>query len=348
VNRCRLLVTVSLALAAVGAAAQGGSPLDPGAHEVLRPSGHVADAIGQLWNVFVLTCTTVFAAVLATFLWALWRARRADVRDPPDLSSLGRHERGPYRSVVAGVVVSAVLLLVLLGASVWTDRAIARMSLANAVNLTVIGHQWWWEIRYEGDPPSDTFTTANELHVPVGRPVVIRLKAGDVIHSLWMPNLAGKKDLIPGRTTLLQFRADRPGRYRGQCAEFCGLQHAYMGLDIVADPPERYAAWAALQRAEAPAPADAQRRRGQQVFLGSTCMMCHAIQGTPAQATTAPDLTHVGGRSTLASGVLNNDRASLKRWIADPQKIKPGTHMPASTLPEADLDALVAYLESLK
>ena len=179
-------------------------------------------------------------------------------------------------------------------------------------------------------------------------PVVIALKSDDVIHSLWVPNLAGKKDLIPGRTASLRFRADKPGTYRGQCAEFCGYQHAYMAFEVVADPPERFAAWAAHQRSEAPAPTEPRLIRGQQVFVGSTCVMCHAIEGIGANARKGPDLTHVGGRRTLAAGTLPNTPEEMRRWIRDPQSIKPGSNMPSSTLPEADLDVLVAYLESLR
>ena len=159
--------------------------------------------------------------------------------------------------MIWSVAISIVLLLVLVVASVITDRALARASLENAVNIEVTGHQWWWEINYYGDSPSDNFTAANELHVPVGRPVVIRLKAADVIHSLWVPSLAGKKDLIPGRTTTMSFRADQPGRYRGQCAEFCGYQHAFMAFEVIADPPAQFDAWVTAQKQPAPDPVDA-------------------------------------------------------------------------------------------
>ena len=344
----RIGVLLALCGAAGIAFAQGSAALVPGPHSALGPAGPQADHIGRLWNLFMAICTLVFVAILVAFAIAVGHRRRADAATPPDLSSLGRHERGPYRGVVVGVAVSALLLLVLLVASVATDRALARMSLESALHLEVTGHQWWWEVRYDADPVSDSFTTANEIHVPVGRPVIVTLRSDDVIHSLWVPNLAGKKDLIPGRTALLQFRADRAGIYRGQCAEFCGYQHTYMAFEVIADPPDRYQAWEARQRTEAAAPAEAKLQRGRQVFLGSTCVMCHAIQGTTANALKAPDLTHVGGRTTLAAGTLPNTAADMKRWIRDPQKIKPGAAMPSSTLPDADLDALVAYLGSLE
>jgi cytochrome c oxidase subunit 2 len=350
--RTRHAVAGACVLLAAGAAwAIGASPVATGPHDVLAPTGVQADRIGQLWNVFLGICTLVTLGVFAAFALALWRTPRADARMPADLASLARHEAGPYRSVLGAVAASIVLLLVLLAASVWTDRALARMQLEGALHIQVTGHQWWWEARYgpaANEPMSDQFVTANELHVPVGRPVVVTLKGADVIHSLWVPSLAGKKDLIPGRTATLQFRADRPGVYRGQCAEFCGFQHAFMGFQVFADPPADYAAWEQRQRQEAATPSDGTLQRGQQVFLGSTCIMCHAIQGTTAQANAGPDLTHVGARTSLAAGTLANRPADLKRWIQDPQKIKPGANMPSSTLSDADLDALVAYLESLK
>ncbi len=350
-RRVLLASFVLIALTALVVPVAGAQPvarLPMGPHDTLAAAGPQAAAIGRLWNVFLAVCVAVTLAVFAAFAYAIWHGRRADERTPPDLSGLDRHERGPYRSVIAALTVSTVLLLFLIGASVWTDRALAQMSLVDAVHLQVTGHQWWWEVRYRGEPASDTFTTANELHVPVGRPVVIELRSNDVIHSLWVPNLAGKKDLIPGRTAVMHFRADRPGVYRGQCAEFCGFQHAFMAFEVVADPPERFAEWAARQRQEASPPTAEEAKRGAQVFLGSTCVMCHAIQGTSAQATQGPDLTHVGARRTLAAGTLANTPEHMFRWIKDPQKLKPGTHMPASNLPDADLRAVAAYLDGLK
>jgi cytochrome c oxidase subunit 2 len=340
--------TAAGALGAGVAFAQERPPVTPGVHDALAPFGPQAAHIGDLWNLVLFVCTAVFCAILIALVLALWRSGRARVDAPADLSSIGRHERGPYRSVVWSIGVSIALLLVLIVASVLTDRALARMSLANAVNIDVTGHQWWWELNYRGDQPSDTFTTANELHVPVGRPVLLRLNGADVIHTFWVPSLSGKKDLIPGRTTTLQFRADHAGRYRGQCAEFCGLQHAFMAFEVVAEPPDRYDAWVAAQRQPAPEPTDATLRRGQEVFLGSACIMCHAIGGTIAGGRNAPDLTHIGGRTTLAAGTLPNRPAEMARWIADPQQFKPGANMPATQLSSDDMNALVAYLGSLK
>ena len=342
---------VPLALAALTSAsaalAQHRPSVVPGAHDALLTAGPQAARIGSLWNLTVFICTAVFCAVLIGLVFALWRSGRARENLPPDLSSIGSHERGPYLSVLWSVGVAIVLLLVLIVASVVTDRALARASLENAVKIDVTGHQWWWELTYKGDSPSDNFNAVNELHVPVGRPVVVRLKADDVIHSLWVPSLAGKKDLIPGRETTMSFRADHPGRYRGQCAEFCGYQHAFMAFEVIAEPAAQYDAWAAGQRQPAREPTDATTRRGRDVFLSSACIMCHAIEGTVAGARKAPDLTHLAGRSTIAAGTLPNRPAELKRWIANPHDFKPGVNMPATSLSSDDMNALVAYLGSL-
>jgi cytochrome c oxidase subunit 2 len=319
-----------------------------GLHSAFDAAGVQAAHILDLWHVIAWTCTAVFAAILAALVLALWRAPRSSPDTPPDLSTVDTPEPGPRRSVTTAVVASTLALLALVVASVFTDRALARMALAGAVNIEVTAHQFWWTARYIDGPEPETFVTANEIHVPVGKPVIVTLKSDDVIHSLWVPSLAGKKDLIPGRTSKMQFRADRPGSYRGQCAEFCGYQHAMMGLLVVAEPQGQWDAWAAAQRQPAPQPADARTTRGRDLFLSQSCAMCHAVQGTPAGAQHGPDLTHLGSRQTLAAGTLPNTPAALATWISQPQHIKPGTNMPATPLSAADLDALVAWLETLR
>jgi cytochrome c oxidase subunit 2 len=307
-------------------------------------SAHILD----LWRFTLALCTLVFGAVLAAFLIALWRAPRGTPETPPDVSSFGQAEPRLQRRVATAVALSALGLLVLVVASVFTDRALAQMSLKDALHIRVTANQWWWALEYDDTDPSKLFQAANELHVPVGRPVILTLKSNDVIHSFWVPSLAGKKDLIPGRTAQLQFRADKAGVYRGQCAEFCGFQHAKMAFVVVAEPPGQYAAWASAQRQTAQPPSDATLQRGQQVFLGSTCVMCHNIAGTGATARKGPDLTHFGSRSTIAAGTLPNDAQHLAAWISDPQKHKPGANMPGHAFAQEDLQALVAYLGSLK
>ena len=344
--RAAAAFALGLLLPLLGMAA--GPDLGAGSQDAFRQAGPQAAHILDLWRLTLAICSAVFVAVLVAFLYAIWQAPRATESRPPDLSVLQREERGPRRSVLVGIVISTLLLFVLIVASVLTDRALAALSLRDAVLIEVTAHQWWWEARYDDEDPSRVFNVANELHIPVNRPVLLTLKADDVIHSFWVPNLGGKKDLIPGRTATLQLRADMTGTYRGQCAEFCGLQQAWMAMLVVAEPEDDYVAWAQRQRAPAAEPAEDAQQRGRDVFMSSTCVMCHAISGTLAGATRAPDLTHVGSRRMLAAGALPNTQEDLAGWIADPQQYKPGTNMPPVQLPQADLENLVAYLSRLQ
>jgi len=319
-----------------------------GLHDVQVPAGAQAQAIAGLWHWLLPICTLVFVAVMVALGLALWRAPRAGNDAEPDVSALWRPEPKVKRTVIAAAAVSALLLLVLLGESVLTDRALAQLPLENALHIELTGYQWWWEARYDDPDPSRIFTTANELHVPVGRPVIVTLIGADVIHSFWVPSLAGKKDLIPGRDTTVSFRADRAGIYRGQCAEFCGYQHAKMALYVIADRPEAYARWAERQRAPAPQPSSDEAKRGRDLFLARSCALCHAINGTSAQARHAPDLTHVASRMTIGAGALENTPSNREAWILDPQQFKPGTKMPSENIAPQDLAALNAYLGSLQ
>jgi cytochrome c oxidase subunit 2 len=248
--------------------------------------------------------------------------------------------------IAAAATVATLLIVMLL--SFGTGRQLTAAPPAGALQVRVTGHQWWWEVEYRDSLPQDWAFTANEIHVPVGRPVVFELRASDVIHSFWVPNLGVKRDMIPGDETSVWFQADTAGVYRGQCAEFCGHQHAKMAFLIVAEPPERFAAWLERQRDTARTPADSVAARGQEVFLGSTCVMCHTVSGTPAGSRVGPNLTHLAGRRTIAAGSLPNTRGNLAGWIVDPQRIKPGVRMPPNELAPDDLQALLAYLESLK
>jgi cytochrome c oxidase subunit 2 len=217
-----------------------------------------------------------------------------------------------------------------------------------SLTIRLTGHQWWWEARYEDARPSRVFTTANEIHIPAGERVTFQLASSDVIHSFWVPNLAGKMDLIPGVDNRLQLVADRPGTYRGQCAEFCGYQHAHMGLIVVAEPKETFDAWHEAQLRAASPPADEESRKGQSVFLSRPCVACHTIRGTTAGGRIGPDLTHLGSRMHLASATLPLTRGALGAWIIDPQTIKPGVHMPMTQLQPEEIDPLLTYLTGLK
>ena len=212
----------------------------------------------------------------------------------------------------------------------------------------VTGHQWWWEVDYFDPVSQNRIKTANEIHVPVGRPVYFDMTSSDVIHSFWAPNLSGKKDLIPGHRTKTWFRADTAGIYRGQCAEFCGHQHAKMAFFIVAEPKAEFDKWVLAQRQPAAKPADSIQAKGEEIFLNGTCSMCHNVTGTSAGSNVGPDLTHLASRFTIGAGALPNNRGNLAGWIMDPQSIKPGAKMPPNQLDGRSLQALLAYLENLK
>jgi cytochrome c oxidase subunit 2 len=313
--------------------------------DMLSSAGPQARHIEALWWLMLAVCAVVFIAVLAALAWALWRAPRASVATPADLASLARREGGAAIAVGLAVFVSGLLLVGLMLASFVTDRRLAALG-APELEIEVTAHRWWWEARYSSSDPSQIFVTANELHIPVGKPVLLRLRSDDVIHSLWLPALAGKKDLIPGREATLALQADKAGTYRGVCAEFCGAQHAKMAFIVVAD--EDFDGWSAAQRKPAATPSTAEQERGRKLFVSGKCGMCHAIQGTSANAQHAPDLTHFASRSTLAAGTVPNTVGHLAGWILDPQGIKPGVNMPANPMPPEELHALLAYLTGLK
>ena len=319
-----------------------------GMSDVLDAAGPQAARIAELWWLMSWTCLVVFVAVMLVFAWALWRTPRSSTATAPDIAPNPVGERRLRRSVTIGIAVSSVLLVGLLAASVLTDRALARMPIDDALHVRISAHQFWWEMVYDDAQPDRVFSTANELYIPVGRPVIVTLEADDVIHSFWVPNLHGKKDLIPGRVATIRFRADRPGHYQGRCAEYCGLEHAFMAFDVVAVPSEQFATWADEQRTPAADPGEPTAQHGRDLFLSGSCMLCHAVRGTTANARKAPDLTHVASRARLAAGRLANSPKALAAWITAPQRIKPGVNMPDHLPPADDLAALVAYLETLR
>jgi cytochrome c oxidase subunit 2 len=319
----------------------------------LAPAGPQAARIGRLWWGMLAVTSAVFVAVMIALLVALVGARRRRAgREPPSTVPETRPaeavERRLTRRVTIASAATVAILLAILVASTMTGRALASLASPDPLAVEVVGHQWWWEVHYKSPSPALEISTANEIHLPVGRPIALRTDSRDVIHSFWVPNLHGKRDLIPGRPSVFWLEADRPGVFRGQCAEFCGYQHAHMALLVIAEPPERFAAWAAAQRRPAAPPAGALAQRGQQVFAGLACPLCHAVQGTGAAGANGPDLTHLASRRTIAAGTLPNTPGALAGWIVDPQRAKPGTSMPPTRLGAADLQALLAYLGSLQ
>lgn len=308
-----------------------------------RPAADAAVAIGWLWWVLFSVALAVFVAVLAGWAYALLRHR-----DP----GAGVEAEGRSLSwiLVAGAIVPALIITGLMVATIrTTSRIAADGSGPEALLVEVVAHQFWWEARY----PESGAVTANEIHVPAGRPTRLRLTTNDVIHSLWIPRLNGKLDMTPGRATELVLRPAEPGTYRGFCAEFCGTQHARMGLRIVAQPPEAFDRWLAANAAPAGAAAgtDPVAAAGAQRFVAYQCNLCHRVRGAgypqPVEDV-GPDLTHVASRATLAALTLENTRANLAAWIRDPHRSKPGVRMPATPLRDEDLATLVAYLAGLR
>jgi cytochrome c oxidase subunit 2 len=312
---------------------------------VLEPAGPQAAKVAHLWWFALVTAAIVYAVTIGALLWAAWSARRRERRGGTVGSEAEPRMR---RGVILAIGATVAILFVFLVTDLVVGRTLSPVPATHPITIELTGHQWWWEATYADTSPHGRFTTANEIHVPVGEPVQFLLESQDVIHSVWVPNLAGKKDLIPGYTQSWWFQADSAGLYRGQCAEFCGLQHAKMSLLVIAEPPAQYAAWVAQQRLPAVNSTDPVASRGREVFLTGACAMCHEIAGTSAASHAGPPLTHLASRRTIAAGTLPNTRGALAGWIVDPQRVKPGVRMPPNQLEPRDLEALLTYLQSLK
>lgn len=332
-----------LAAAIAGGLAGCGSRMQ----SALDPAGVHAARISALWWLMLIVLSATFMLVLLFLSRAIAKAPRLQTFEPPRIAPA--EDLRTWRGVGAAIAVTVVTLFGLLVASLLTGSRVAALPApAGAITIDVIGRQWWWEIRYPHAQADQVVTTANEIHVPVGVPVVINSTSPDVIHSFWVPALHGKRDVLPGRINTFWLQADRAGTYRGQCAEFCGLQHAHMAFYVIAEPREEFERWLQAQRAPAAEPATDGQRRGQQVFLSSPCATCHTVRGTPAGARNGPDLTHLASRRFIAAGTLPNTRGHLAGWILDAQGIKPGSRMPPNPLAPADLHALLEYLENLR
>ena len=318
-----------------------------GQQSALDPAGPAAERIDDLWWIMFWIAAVVFLVVLAALGYALWH-RRASTHDAPTATG---DEWGAKWVFLGGVVIPAVILIILF---VFNMRALGALDPRAAepdLIVEVEGLRWWWRVRYLGagvGDPGDDAIAANEIRIPVGRRVQIRLRSRDVIHSFWVPSLQGKMDLIPGKEIQTWIQADQPGTYRGQCAEYCGLQHANMAFYVVAMPPDEFDAWYSRQLAPASTEGDSLTMAGARAFLDGGCAICHTIRGTPAAGTTGPDLTHVGSRVSLAAGILPNTLGHLTGWIANPQQIKPGSFMPSLPLTPEQLQAIGHYLQSLR
>jgi cytochrome c oxidase subunit 2 len=306
---------------------------------MLNPVSPGATAIANLFLITLLIAAVIFLLVSGLVVYIAYRFRhRPGQADPSPTFGLTRLE-------VAWTIVPALTLGVLFILTVdgmnKSDPAVAEGAQPNIV---VIAHQWWWELHY----PQLAITTANEIHLPVGQPMLAQLGSADVIHDLWIPQVGRKIDMVPGKDNFLWLQAGTMGVYPGACAEYCGQQHAKMLVSAIVQPQSDFNAWAQAQAQPARPPTTDLAIRGLQVFQSETCINCHAINGTTATARVGPDLTHVASRQTLASGVLTNTEANLTAWLKDPQAIKPGSYMPNVQLTNDELTALVAYLETLK
>jgi cytochrome c oxidase subunit II len=327
------LVTVLLGILLTGCA---NSP------SILNPYGTDANSVALLsWLMFAISGIVL---LIVTFL--LWRAYQHSQLKEPEQKDLYANDRGLLRNVVlGGAVVPIIVLLLIMSLAIWIENTKSAKAAGGNTDIEVIGHQWWWEVHYTGQD----FYTANEIHIPAGQTVTFHVTTADVIHSFWVPELHGKIDLIPGQTNTFTMRADQAGTYRGQCAEFCGTQHAHMAFLVIAQNADDYNAWLADQAEPGTVPkVGSLEQQGQQAFLGSSCVYCHTIRGTNASGRVGPDLTHLASRQTIASDTLPNNPGNLAGWMINSQSIKPGNHMPPMDLNGDQVQALLAYLATLK
>jgi cytochrome c oxidase subunit 2 len=330
-----------------------------GQHSVLEPLGAHAQHIQSIWHVMLWVCGFMYLLVFIFTALTIIRQRRigrqsaaghgeeADEQHARDAANVSGERKMMLLLMVWGVMVVAGLFFLTL-MSFFTDRSLLHAADDPQLKIKVTAHQWWWEVQYENANPSQQIRTANEIYLPVNTRVEIALVADDVIHSFWVPNLHGKVDLIPGRNNQIRLQPLHIGRYRGECAEFCGLQHANMAFDVVVQSDADFNTWQTAQRESAASPDDAFLQHGQAVFLNGACASCHTISGTEAAGTMGPDLSHVASRLTLAAGTLPNSVEHMREWLQDPPKVKPGTRMPKVELSSNDIDALSAYLASLQ
>lgn len=313
------------------------SPMD-----YLHADGLMAKIILPLTQGLLIVSAVVVVIVMGLVLIAvLRRGRGGAVPDTPLVDSPGRGW------ISIGVGLSTIVLA---GLVVWTSMTMARIANSPAepaLSINVRGHQWWWEFVYQNGDPSKIFTTANEIHIPVGKPVRFILDGEDVIHTFWVPSLGGKIQLIPGQTNVTWLEADRPGVYRGQCSQYCGQQHAHMIFSVFADRPEAFEAWRANQLRAAAQPTSDDARIGERRFI-VRCGACHTVRGALANGHVGPDLTHLMSRTTIAGGELTNNPGFLSGWIANPQNLKPGSLMPNPELSGPDLASIRSFLVTLK
>jgi cytochrome c oxidase subunit 2 len=323
---------------AVPAFAQEGTPPKPNA---LDPAGPNSAAIASLFNVVLVIATAVFVVVEGLILISAVRFRRRakDSSEPTQV-------HGNTKAEIAWTILPALIVVTLFVMALQTQQTLDTRPAAAAEQMTVkvIGHQFWWEYQY----PDLGITTATDLVIPTGKVVNLELTSVDVIHSFWVPQLNGKTDAFPNHVNYTWIQANTPGIYYGQCAELCGASHANMRVVVVAKTPAEFDQWVREQQAPASEPTDALAQQGQLVFSAGACIGCHTINGTAANGKTGPNLTHVGSRTSIAGGMFNNTEGNMRRWLGNPPAAKPGSIMPNLNLTRTEIDALTAYLQSLK
>lgn len=329
-NRLRSLrvPAVLVVLAFSAAACSRSSP------SMLDHRGPEAREVASVWWLMFALAAVVYVAVAGLIFFALFRGRRRGTES--------RLDDGRF-VVLGGIVAPAVVLAILAVVTVTTTRDLRNPSRGE-LRIEVTGERWWWDVRY----PDAAVRTANEIHIPVGRPIDVTLVSHNVVHSFWVPQLAGKVDLIPGQANHLRFRASKPGVYLGECAEFCGIQHARMDFLVIAEEPTAFERWLSRRRAVAPAPSTQAAAEGERVFMREACAGCHTIRGTQAVGALGPDLTDFGARRWIGAVTVRNTPSQLATWIRDSQHAKPGNLMPPFALDDEDIDALVAYLQELR
>jgi cytochrome c oxidase subunit 2 len=351
-RRTGLSPALAVALAAAAAGCDPPRMVVPAGPTMMAPGGPDAASLARLGWPILVGFLVVTAVMWVLFLWAVLRRKGTLAEHAPVELKDGR----PI-VVVGGFIIPALAFGTAFVATLHTMHAdgpehpVQHMSAhgpAHPVDIVVTGRQWWWKVDYASEWLPDRFTTANEIHIPVGRPVEVEIHSTDVIHSFWVPALHGKVDLVPGLTNRLTLQADAAGVYPGECAEYCGQQHAKMKFLVIAEPEDAFGRWQADQRQPAPDPGSEEARRGRDVFLSKACVVCHTIRGTLAHGSVGPDLTHLGSRRTIAAGSLPKDLATLHAWVVNAPSLKPGTLMPRlDQLTGPELHDLVAYLQSL-
>jgi cytochrome c oxidase subunit 2 len=307
-----------------------------GEQSMLDAKGNEAQHVAGAWWVMFGLATAVYVVVAGFILTAVVRGRRTTTGKP------SRIKDGAF-VWIGGIIVPAIVLLVIAVVTVRTTAAL-RKPERDALRVEITARDWWWDVRY----PDQHIRVANEFHLPVGRPIELRITSDDVIHSFWVPQIGGKLDAVPGQPNFLRFTIEKTGVFRGQCAEYCGIQHANMAMYVHGDPPGLFERWIASQQSSRAEPASEMAARGALVFQSQACAGCHTVRGTAAQGTRGPELSDVASRRTLGAGALENTPDNLRAWITNPQRFKPGAQMPPIPMSSDDRTAIVAYLETLR